>query len=442
MALNLIPLNEIEVRDARSRLSRLSEALQSKRTFELIVAGLPPEVVTQVFRMMTAEWRRLTEAVEAYEEAKETKRPKALKALANGDPGLMLIVARIASGYSQKDLAWRLGVKEQQIQRWEAERYAQISLKNYNRVAVLLGVRHSADMPEQPEFRGLDRVIEGVSRVDIKKILKHGRENGWFSEDVSEVDLRKYIADNNIDFGSPGLLRTGLNVVDHSEDVLLHAWRARVSVVARDVFPRMERTHDPLELTWLPELLRLSPKSDGPLRARAMLLERGITLIVEPPVPGLKIDGAAFIVEGRPVIGMTIRTDTVDNFWFTLLHEIAHVTLHFSTGLATGFYDQTESGSSVDEQEEEANQFASNLLIPEERWRRSTARIAKSPKVIERFANQMGIHPAIVFGRIRKERGDWSLFSNKIGRDTVKRQFLGQAQQGENDAPILPRAES
>ena len=84
----------------------------------------------------------------------------------------MLIVARIANGYSQKDLAWRLGVKEQQVERWEAERYGQISLKNYNRVAALLGVRLTADMPDQPAFRGLDKVIDGVSKSEIKKILE------------------------------------------------------------------------------------------------------------------------------------------------------------------------------------------------------------------------------------------------------------------------------
>ena len=158
------------------------------------------------------------------------------------------------------------------------------------------------------------------------------------------------------------------------------------------------------------------------MQARQALASHGISLVVEPQIPGLKIDGAAFIVDGKPVIGMTIRTDTIDNFWFTLLHEIAHVTLHFSTGLSVGFYDQTDKDESVDEQEAEANSFAANLLIPEERWRRSTARIAKSPQVIERFAEELGIHPAIVFGRIRKERG-YSLFPNKIGRNSVKKLF-------------------
>ncbi|MCR8550021.1 ImmA/IrrE family metallo-endopeptidase, partial [Salipiger sp. P9] len=405
---------------------------------EPVVAGLPPEVVSQVSRMMKAERERLTQAVEAYEVAKETQKPTALKALVNQEPGLMLIVARIANGYSQKDLAWRLGVKEQQVQRWEAERYGQISLKNYNRVAALLGVRLTADMPDQPAFRGLDKVIDGVSKSEIKKILKHGRENGWFAEDFTEAELRRYIAENRIDFGSPGLLRTGLNVVDHTEDVMLHAWRARVTARAREAFASVEDVHEPLELKWMPGLVRLSNDTRGPLRAVEVLADRGIVLIVEPQVPGLKIDGAAFIVDGRPVIGMTVRTDTVDNFWFTLMHELAHVTLHFSTGLAVGFYDQTDQEASVDEQEEEANRFASNLLIPEERWRRSTARIAKSAAVIERFANELGIHPAIVFGRIRKERGEWSLFANKIGRNTVRKLFVGEAQKGKSDAPILP----
>lgn len=436
--MNGITLNEKEARETRARISRLSEALHSEHAMEPVVAGLPPEVVSQVSRMMKAERERLTQAVEAYEVAKETQKPTALKALVNQEPGLMLIVARIANGYSQKDLAWRLGVKEQQVQRWEAERYGQISLKNYNRVAALLGVRLTADMPDQPAFRGLDKVIDGVSKSEIKKILKHGRENGWFAEDFTEAELRRYIAENRIDFGSPGLLRTGLNVVDHTEDVMLHAWRARVTARAREAFASVEDVHEPLELKWMPGLVRLSNDTRGPLRAVEVLADRGIVLIVEPQVPGLKIDGAAFIVDGRPVIGMTVRTDTVDNFWFTLMHELAHVTLHFSTGLAVGFYDQTDQEASVDEQEEEANRFASNLLIPEERWRRSTARIAKSAAVIERFANELGIHPAIVFGRIRKERGEWSLFANKIGRNTVRKLFVGEAQKGKSDAPILP----
>jgi len=107
------------------------------------------------------------------------------------------------------------------------------------------------------------------------------------------------------------------------------------------------------------------------------------------------------------------------------MHEVGHVILHYRTGLAAGFFDDVESVE-VDEFEEEANRFASNMLIPEELWSRSPARIAKTADPIERFADQLGISPAIVFGRIRMERKNYALFSDKIGRNKVRRQLLSQ----------------
>lgn len=421
-----IILNEKELRDTRLRVTRLGEALSSEASVSQLTSGLPSEVVVQVTEMMKAERRSLLASIEAYESAKETGDATLLQQRASSDPGVTLIVARIAKGYSQRDLAWRLGVKEQQVQRYEADRYSTISLKNYARVAALLGVQIKATIQENPEFRGLDAIIADVSKEDIKKILRHGRAQGWFSEDMNEAQLRQYIAENRIEFGSPSLLRTGLNVTDHSEDVLLHAWRARVASRAKQIISKDLTSFDPLEIRWLPDLVRLTVREDGPRCAISLLAEHGIIVIAEAQIPGLAIDGAAFLEQGVPVIGLTIRRDAIDNFWFTLLHELAHVLLHYRTGLSTGFYDQEEATSS-DEQEAEADKFAGNLLIPGERWARSTARIANSPAVIEKFANDLGINPAIVFGRIRKERGNYTIFANKIGGKSVRAQLMEQS---------------
>ena len=422
---NGIILNEKELRDARARVEKLSEALSSDRALEQVVAGLPPEVITHVTKMMKVERHNQISSIEAYETAKDTGDATVLQKRSGSDPGIILIVARIANGYSQKELAWRLGIKEQQVQRYEADRYSSISIKNYARIAALLGVQLLASIRENPSFRGLDSMIADVSKEDIKKILKHGRAHGWFTEDMSEAQLRQSIAENRIEFGSPSLLRTGLNVTEHSEDVLLHAWRARVAVRAREILSKEAINFDPLEIGWLPKFVRLSSYPDGPKRAQQMLKEHGILLIPEAQIPGLAIDGAAFLESNVPVIGMTIRKDAIDNFWFTLLHEVAHVILHYRTGLATGFFDQIETVT-TDEQEAEADSFAANILIPEERWRRSTARIAKSPRIIEDFAQEIGIHPAIVFGRVRKERNNFAIFANKIGGNTVREQLMGQ----------------
>ena len=439
MALGII-LNEAELREARGRAAKLDDALSSEETLRRVAEGLPPEIVDQLGRMMKSERTELNEAIAAYEAAKETGEPATLQARAGGDPGLTLIVARIAKGFSQRDLAWRLGVKEQQVQRYEADRYGSISMKNYSRVAALLGVRLSANIQPLPQFRGLDAVIDDVSKEQIKKILKHGRENGWFSGEMDEVGLRQFIAQNRIQFGSPSLLRTGLNVQDHSDDVLLHAWRARVASRARQVIAKGIERFDPIQTGWLQELRKLSIHGDGPRRARDLLLKRGIVMIVEAQIQGLAIDGAAFLEDDVPVIGITLRRDYIDNFWFTLLHEVGHVTLHFRTGLSEGFYDQFDQ-QSVDEQEAEADSFASNLLISDKLWQRSPARIAKSPAVIEKFAKDMSIHPAIVFGRIRKERNDYTLFSQKIGGKTVRQLFAEKPDEESSHAALSPGTE-
>jgi HTH-type transcriptional regulator/antitoxin HigA len=429
-----IILNEKELREARSRVAALDEALATDESLKRVVEGLPPEVVKQIATSMRAERDDLNDAIQAYDVAKGTGQPTPLERRAESDPGLMLIVARIAKGYTQRDLAWRLGVREQQVQRYEADRYNSISVKNYARVAALLGVRLSATIEPNPQFRGLDKVIDDVSKESIKKILKHGRANGWFSDDIDESRLRQYIAENRIDFGSPTLLRTGLNVQDHSEDVLLHAWRARVATRAKEVIREGIPRYDPVNTGWLNQLPKLSVFSDGPLRAKQQLYEAGIVLIAERQIPGLAIDGAAFIEEGVPVIGLTLRKDDIGNFWFSLLHEVGHVVLHRLTGLTSGFFDQFDAAS-VDEQESEADAFASSILIPEERWRRSTARIAKTAQPAEKLAKELGIDPAIVFGRIQKERNNYALFSKKIGRNTVRKVLIEQPEE-RNDAAI------
>ena len=424
-------LNEREARDARSKLTDLDEALSQNKMFEPGIIGLPPFVAMKFRELLAAEKSELNKLVTAYENAK-TGDYVHLKEKIGNDPGLSLIVARIARGMTQKDLARKLGLKEQQIQRYESDRYRTISLANFKRVATVLGVNWDLSF-KSDVLGGWSSITKDVEAVQIKKVLKHAKNHGWFEEASDEkIDteesfnyLQRYISDHMIKYGSPSLLRTGLNVVDHSEDLLLIAWRARVTRIAEGVIKENSPKFQALDISWLNDLKRLSLKPKGPKLAQEFLLSKGIVLIAEPQIQGLKVDGAAFLVDGIPVIGMTLRHDRLDNFWFTLLHEIGHVILHYKVGLSVGFFDDTEN-KSVDELELEADDFASNILIPEERWTRSPARITNSSKVIEKFAVGLEIHPAIVFGRVRNERG-YTIFSDKIGRGLVRKHLLEKA---------------
>ncbi|WP_313915328.1 helix-turn-helix domain-containing protein, partial [Tahibacter sp.] len=79
------------------------------------------------------------------------------------------------------------------------------------------------------------------------------------------------------------------------------------------------------------ELAQLSQFPDGPKRVEAALLGLGIILIVEPGLPTMLADGAVMMsASGRAVVGLTLRFDRIDSFWFTLFHELAHARYHLN----------------------------------------------------------------------------------------------------------------
>jgi len=424
MAISKFISSDRQASDAKRAIEEIEQALSSEQVLASIVEGLPSVAVSGVNKALKTERDELNLALTAYEKGKIGE-IQFLKERAGNDAGMALIVARISHGLSQKELGRKLGLKEQQIQRYEVERYRSLSLANYQKFASVLGVRL---IPEHSSPQNGWTLAKDISADEARKVLKHARLNGWLSksdssEEASLAELKKNVADHIVKYGSPSMLRTGLNVVDLKEDWSLLFWKAQVTRKAEERIKSQKLTYQPMKVSWLSDLVKLSQNKDGPKLAVELLREYGIVLIIERQIPALKLDGAAFLINEIPVIGMTLLRDTIDNFWFTLLHEIAHVVLHYRTGLSVGFFDDLSS-SSVDELENEANEFASNLLIPEEKWRRSPARISKSAAAINVFARQLEINPAIVFGRIRKERDDWSIFSDKIGRGEIRKLFF------------------
>jgi HTH-type transcriptional regulator / antitoxin HigA len=426
--------NERQARDIALQLEEIESALSSEQVLKSLVEGLPTEIIQNVRDALVEERSQLNAALSAYKSAKDGQFDQ-LARRAGTDPGAQLIVARVARGWSQKELARRLFIPEQQIQRYEAERYRSISLGNLIRVARALGVRLRADLvgalnePWIPTYE--------MSAADAQKVLKHAKHHDWLdridqSDENSISQLKRAVAEHVGEYGTPSLLRTGLNIQDHSNDWLLLSWKAQVTRRVLAMPQRGRVKYRMRNLSWLMDLVKLSRLDDGPIRAVHMLAEHGILLITEPHIVGMKVDGAAFLVDDIPVIALTLLKDTVDNFWFTLLHEIAHVVLHYRTGLSSGFFDEMDHRH-TDDLEAEADAFASNILIPNEIWSRSPIRISKEPGPIVRFAEQLQIAPEIVFGRIRKERGNYQIFADKIGQGKIRPQLFDFSEVQQDD---------
>jgi HTH-type transcriptional regulator/antitoxin HigA len=162
---------------------------------------------------------------------------------------------------------------------------------------------------------------------------------------------------------------------------------------------------------------RLSYMANGPRLAKEFLAEQGISLIIEPHLPKTHLDGAAMLsAQGTPIIGMTLREDRLDNFWFTLIHELVHAWKHLDAAERRTIVDENvEKYGDDDEMEREANHIAKETLIPSGVWRRSDAFLNPSPASIRALATELKISPAIVAGRYRFETKSYSRFAKLVG---------------------------
>lgn len=201
----------------------------------------------------------------------------------------------------------------------------------------------------------------------------------------------------------------------------VHAWRCRVLDIAGSLdLP----DYDPevLSEAFIQQLKALSTLSDGPLRVRQRLQEVGIALILEKPLTGTHLDGAAmWHRKGFPVIALTLRYDRLDNFWFTLFHELGHVVKHLGTTPGESFVDTDIDSVSENQIEREADQFALDAFITEEEWDRlGSLRLADD---VRAAAKHLAINPAIIAGRLRREAGDYRKHRTLIGQGKVKELF-------------------
>lgn len=339
----------------------------------------------------------------------------------------VLVQARIASGMSQTDLAEKLGMKPQQMQRYEATDYMGASLARLVEISKALGVKASGSF-EGPRQAGgsvfawgdADDIVWG--QFPYKEMIKRK----WFdlprgANPITRVkEYFLYAAGPQF---ATALHRKKMHSGNVPNEYALLAWQARVLERARSKIEAEEIGTFELDDRWLPDLVRLTKRTDGPKRARDLLADKGIVLIVERHLPGSYLDGAAMLADGgTPIVGLTLRHDRLDNFWFVLMHELGHVFLHLYDGLRFDFFDE-EGGNDGDVIETEADKFALDALIPEDLWDQCLSRFALSEEAVRIDAETIGIDPSIIAGRIRKERGNYTILNNLIGTGEVRTQL-------------------
>lgn len=146
-------------------------------------------------------------------------------------------------------------------------------------------------------------------------------------------------------------------------------------------------------------------------RLPQMLAYYGIRFVIVEPLPGAKIDGAAFWHQGHPVIAVSARFDRIDAFWFTVIHEFMHIKNGDDASFDVDLLSESDKGIVVavasEEAEQRANEQAAELLVPQAELHSFIRRVSPlyaSTRIIQ-FAHRIRIHPGIIVGQLQ-HRGE------------------------------------
>jgi len=263
-----------------------------------------------------------------------------------------------------------------------------------------------------------------------KKLFKLMQERGYFfnSTEVNPASILESF------FSSPGktlqlsalLRQSSYRSSPTTDPYALVAWSRKVLNEASKISLRNKYIKGTVDLDFMQSLAKLSVDNQGPVKAQEFLMQKGIVLVIEPPLPKTRLDGAVILNDGEtPIIGLTLRLDRLDNFWFTLMHELAHISLHYDDHEIEFFYDELDTikGMIIDDREKDADALAGEALVPNAKWEVSPARIVPSSLAATSLANELGVNIAIVAGKMRYQSGKWTSLTKIVGNSKVRQFF-------------------
>lgn len=193
------------------------------------------------------------------------------------------------------------------------------------------------------------------------------------------------------------------------------AWLYRVKHIADSMqVPRFseKRLRNAVE-----ELKALREAPEEIRRVPEILSACGVRFVIVEPFPSSKIDGVClWLNAASPVIGMTLRFDRIDNFWFVLRHEIEHVLNGDGKDAAIVDSDLAKEGAPVNKdisrEESLANAAAEDFCTPAKELIDFIARVGPlyyRTKVVA-FARRLHLHPGLVVGQLQRRTGRYELF--------------------------------
>jgi HTH-type transcriptional regulator / antitoxin HigA len=291
------------------------------------------------------------------------------------------------------------------------------------------GLGISAEVLLQEQKRTPTNRELNFTQFPVKELVKRG----WIKESVKSYEkaVEHFLAPLLAEYSQPILWRRkrDSSELEEKKFYALISWTAVILNTAQKIKSVPIYDKQVVNRGFLKEVARLSYFDHGPLLAKEFLLKNGIILVIEPTFPSAKIDGATMYSHaGNPIVALTLRYDRLDYFWFTLMHELAHVMKHLKNpqDVYIDDFDESDQESDFEVKEKEADFLAKDSFVPRDVWSRSEAMRIRTPESVRQLSEEYRIHPAILAGRIQRETNNYTILRDMLGDGKVRSMFQGE----------------
>jgi len=345
-------------------------------------------------------------------------------------PGYFIREELEARRWTQRDLAYVLGVKEQRLNKLLSGKYsvgAEMAAKLGAAFDVapefFLNLQNAYDLSRAPEpDPSVARKAALQSRLPVREMIRRGWLIADAAPDLLEAQMVKFFELSSVgdllNLREPAHAAKRTRYDDRTTDAQI-AWLHRVRQLARDLHaPKYSAA---ALRAAMPRLKSLMVAPEEARNVPRILMECGVRFVLVEGLPSEKIDGVCtWLDDSAPVVGMSTRRDRIDNFWFVLRHELEHVLSGHGRDVvrvdAELDEDAADARDSLSDEERLADAAAAAFCIPPKDVEVFIAR--KAPYISERdvlgLAARLGVHPGIVAGQVRKRLNRWNIFTRHL----------------------------
>ena len=339
-------------------------------------------------------------------------------------PGHAIREEMEARGWLQRDLAYVLGTTEQAInlllsgKRGVTPDTAKSLAEAFGvNPAFFMNLQHAYDLAQadSPE-PGIARRARLQGAYPLREMIRRGWLRDGTADELEAEMAHFFGAANSNEIPHIAHAARKTHYTDTPAPQL--AWLFRVRQVAATM--RVAKFSVKKLREALPRLRALMVDAVAVRLVPELLADCGVRLVIVESLPTARIDGACLWLDAAsPVIGLSMRHDRIDNFWFVLRHEIEHVLN--GDGMTHEIIDvdldaASAAGTGLPREERIANEAAAAFGVPQGELVAFIAR--KAPFFAERdilaLASLFKVHPGIVVGQIQKRTERWTLLRKHL----------------------------